>query len=136
MGVTHYFPKMDEAPNAKDCIAEMLSAFHEHYPDYGLLVVVDELLDFLRARTDHQLIRDLAFLREVGEICSQTRLRFIAGLQESLFDSPRFQFAADSIRRVKDRFEQVRIVREDVAYCCSFIAAVAGENPNTTRKDP
>jgi len=119
MGVEHYFPRMDEAPNAKDCIAEMLAAFHEKYPDYGLLIVVDELLDFLRARTDRQLVLDLAFLREVGEICTQTRLRFIAGLQESLFDSPRFQFAADSIRRVKDRFEQVRIVRDDVAYVVS-----------------
>ncbi len=119
MGIVHYFPKMDEAPNAKDCIAEMLSAFHQKYPDFGLMIVVDELLDFLRARTDRQLVLDLAFLREVGEICNQTRLRFIAGLQESLFDSPRFQFAADSIRRVKDRFEQVRIVRDDVAYVVS-----------------
>ena len=37
-------------------------------------------------------------------------------MQESLFDNPRFQFVADTLRRVKDRFEQVRIAREDVAF--------------------
>ena len=39
-----------------------------------------------------------------------------AGVQESLFDNPRFQFVADTLRRVKDRFEQVRIARDDVAF--------------------
>lgn len=62
---------------------------------------------------------DLNFLRELGEACELTPFRFIAGIQESLFDSPRFQFAADSIRRVKARFEQVRIVRDDMAYVVS-----------------
>ena len=37
-------------------------------------------------------------------------------MQESLFDNPRFQFVADTLRRVKDRFEQIRIAREDVAF--------------------
>ena len=60
---------------------------------------------------------DLTFLRELGEACRLTRFRFVAGIQESLFDSPRFQFVADSVRRVKDRYEQVRIAGEDVAYC-------------------
>lgn len=55
-------------------------------------------------------------LREVGEVCKGTRFRFIAGVQESLFDNPRFQFAADTLRRVKDRFEQVRIARDDIVF--------------------
>ena len=44
------------------------------------------------------------------------RFRFIAGVQEAIFDSPRFSFVADSIRRVKDRFEQVLIARKDVKF--------------------
>ena len=40
-------------------------------------------------------------------------------MQESLFDNPKFQFVAESLRRVKDRFEQLRIVRQDVAYVVS-----------------
>ncbi len=119
MGVIYRFPSLDETPNSKDPLVAMMAAFHERYPDHGLLVVIDELLDYLRGRTDLQLVHDLNFLREVGEICNQTQLRFIAGLQESLFGSAHFQFAADSIQRVKARFEQVRIAREDVAYVVS-----------------
>ena len=61
-------------------------------------------------------MRNLNFLRAIGEFCKGSRFRFIGGVQESLFDNPHFQFAADSLRRVKDRFEQMRIAREDVAY--------------------
>ncbi len=116
MGVAYQFPPMSQAPNSKDLLVAMMTAFHEKYPDQGLLLVVDELLDFLRSRRDQELVLDLTFLRELGEACRLSRFRFMAGIQESLFDSPRFQFVADSVRRVKDRFEQVRIAREDVAY--------------------
>jgi hypothetical protein len=73
-------------------------------------------LDYLGSRKDQELILDLNFLREVGEICKDLRFRFVAGVQEAIFDNPRFSFVADSIRRVKDRFEQVLIVRRDVKF--------------------
>ena len=94
----------------------MMTAFHQEFPDHGLLLVVDELLDYLRARGDQGLILDLSFLREIGEVCRDLRFRFLAGVQEAIFDSPRFSFVADSIRRVKDRFEQVLIARNDVKF--------------------
>jgi hypothetical protein len=119
MGVKYHFPSMREAASNKDLIVEMMGIFQKTYPGYGLLVAMDELLDYLRGRKDTELALDLNFLREIGEACEITPFRFIAGIQESLFDSPRFQFAADSIRRVKARFEQVRIVREDMAYVVS-----------------
>lgn len=116
LGIEFSFPAMTETSNTKDPLLAALSAFQERYPEQGLLVVVDELLDYLRGRREQELILDLSFLREVGEVCRLGRFRFIAGLQEALFESPRFQFAADAVRRVRDRFEQVRITREDVAY--------------------
>lgn len=116
MGVHYSFPNSATITNNKDPFIEMMGAFQEKYPDQGLLLVVDELLDYLRGRKDQALVLDLGFLREVGEVCKTTRFRFMAGVQESLFDNPRFQFVAESLRRVKDRFEQVRIAREDVAY--------------------
>ena len=100
----------------KRAFEEMMTAFHEVFPDHGLLLVVDELLDYLRARKDQELILDLNFLREIGEVCKDLRFRFIGGVQEAIFDSPRFSFVADSIRRVKDRFEQVLIARSDVKF--------------------
>jgi Family of unknown function (DUF6079)/tRNA_anti-like len=42
---------------------------------------VDELLDYLRSRKQHDLILDLSFLKEIGEVCKLIRFRFIAGLQ-------------------------------------------------------
>jgi hypothetical protein len=62
---------------------------------------------------------DLSFLREVGEVCKNSRFRFIAGVQEAIFDNPRFEFVANALRRVKDRFEQLLITRQDIKYVVS-----------------
>ncbi|MEK4949008.1 DUF6079 family protein [Bacillus sp. FSL W8-1127] len=119
LGIDYTFPKASEVTNNKDMLYEMMELFHDQYPDLGLMLVVDELLDYLRSRKEQDLTLDLGFLREFGEVCSKTRLRFIAGIQEMLFDNPKFQFVADSLRRVKERFQEVRIIREDIAYVVS-----------------
>ncbi|MFL0583699.1 DUF6079 family protein [Solibacillus silvestris] len=119
MDVNYTFPPFDQITNNKDALEEMMGLFNEKYPHHGLLVVVDELLDYLRGRKEQEITLDLGFLREIGEICSKTRLRFIAGIQEMLFDNPSFSFVAEPLRRVKERFEQVRIVREDIAHVVS-----------------
>lgn len=119
MGVNFKFPPFDQITNNKDALEEMMGLFNEKYPEHGLLVVVDELLDYLRGRKEQEITLDLGFLREIGEICSRTRFRFIAGIQEMLFDNPSFNFVAEPLRRVKERFEQVRIIREDIAYVVS-----------------
>jgi hypothetical protein len=116
IGVAYSFPPADTVPNNKPAFEKMMAAFHQHYPDHGLLLVVDELLDYLSSRRDQALILDLTFLREIGEVCKELRFRFVAGVQEAIFDSPRFNFVAESIRRVKDRFEQVLIARKDVKF--------------------
>ena len=116
LGVAFTFPSIAEVSGSKRVFEEMMAAFHETYPDHGLLLVVDELLDYLRSRDDQPLVLDLNFLREIGEICKDLRFRFVAGVQETIFDSPRFAFVAESIRRVKDRFEQVLIARRDVKF--------------------
>jgi hypothetical protein len=115
-GIEYTFPGADEVSSNKAAFEEMMAAFHKVFPDHGLLLVVDELLDYLRSRSDHPLIMDLNFLREIGEVCRDLRFRFIAGVQEAIFDSERFAFVADSVRRVKDRFEQVMIARRDVKF--------------------
>ncbi|MBB6451617.1 hypothetical protein HNQ94_000038 [Salirhabdus euzebyi] len=119
LGVSYSFPSADQIRNNKDALIEMMTAFHDVYPNHGLLLVVDELLDYLRGRKEQELYLDLGFLREIGEICSKTKFRFIAGVQEMLFDNPKFQFVAEQLRRVRERFEQVRIIREDIAFVVS-----------------
>jgi hypothetical protein len=115
-GTPYQFPPADQITNNKDILIEAVAHFRQQYPDQGILLVVDELLDFLRSREERELIRDLSFLRELGEAAALTPFRFIGGVQETLFDNPRFAFVAEQLRRVRDRFEQVRIAREDIAY--------------------
>ncbi|MDD5509686.1 MAG: DUF6079 family protein [Dehalococcoidales bacterium] len=116
MNVNFTFPSVGQISSSKRAFEDMVASFQEKYPDHGLVLVVDELLDYLRSRKDQELILDLSFLREIGEVCRDLRFRFIAGVQEAIFDSPRFSFVADSIRRVKDRFEQVLIARKDIKF--------------------
>jgi hypothetical protein len=115
-GISYTFPATSQAHSNKPAFGLMMTAFHKKFPDQGLLLIVDELLDYLRTRKDQELILDLNFLREVGEVCKDLKFRFIAGVQEAIFDSPRFSFVADSLRRVKDRFEQVPIASRDVRF--------------------
>jgi succinate dehydrogenase flavin-adding protein (antitoxin of CptAB toxin-antitoxin module) len=116
LGVEYVFPEAGAISSHKRAFEDMMAKFGEVFPEQGLLLVVDELLDYLRTRKDQELILDLNFLREVGEVCKDLRFRFMAGVQEAIFDSPRFAFVADSIRRVKDRFEQILIARSDVKF--------------------
>lgn len=116
MGVTYEFPRSDDVLNEKDALAEMMSAFHQAFPDKGLLLIIDEMLDYLKSRKDQELILDLNYLRVIGEFCKGTRFRFVSGVQESLFDNPSFHFVAQTLRRVQARTEQIRIAREDIAF--------------------
>jgi hypothetical protein len=116
LGVDYTFPDFATQTNSKDSLQAMMEAFEGKYPDKGLLFVLDELLDYLRQLHDAELIQSLQFLREVGEISSTSRFRFIAGIQEAIFDNPRFASAGDNVRRVRDRFEQARISREDIEF--------------------
>ncbi|MCG3155095.1 MAG: hypothetical protein DKINENOH_01697 [bacterium] len=118
-GVTYTFPPTSQITNNKRAFEDMMTRFHEKFPHHGLLLVVDELLEFLRSRRDHELVLDLNFLREVGEVCKDLKFRFLAGVQETLFDNPRFSFVAETVRRVRDRFEQILIARKDVKYVVS-----------------
>jgi len=116
LGISFQFPPADAITNNKTALMAMMATFAQSYPDFGLLLVVDELLEYLRTRKDQEFLLDLNFLRELGEICKNTRFRFIAGIQETIFDNPRFNFVADSLRRVKDRFEQLLITRNDIKF--------------------
>lgn len=113
------FPAADQVNNNKNLIIQAVAAFQSKYPDMGIMLVVDELLDYLRSREQRALILDLGFLRELGEVAASCAFRFVGGLQETLFESPRFAFVAEQLRRVKDRFEQINIVREDITFVVS-----------------
>lgn len=115
-GVSYSFPPADKVVNNKAAFEEMMAAFDEAHPNHGVLLVVDEFLDYLRSRKDHDLVLDLSFLREIGEVTKHLRFRFVGGVQEAIFDSSRFQHVADSLRRVNERFTQILLARQDVSF--------------------
>lgn len=115
-GVSFQFPDATQQYENKTAFENMMGTFQKKFPNHGLLIVTDELLDYLRSRHDQPLILDLGFLREIGEICKDLRFRFVAGVQEAIFDSGRFAHVASSLGRVKDRFQQVRIASTDVQF--------------------
>ncbi len=119
LGVDYTFPTADKELNNKDSFEEMMAAFAEKFPDQGVLLVVDEFLEYLQSRRDHELVQDLAILRQVGEVTKHLKFRFLAGVQEAIFDSVRFQHVADSMRRVNERFTQILIDRQDVSFVVS-----------------
>ena len=118
-GVAYSFPPKDQIKNWKSCFEDMMKKFDDKYPHHGLLLVVDELLDYLRGRDGQAVVRDLNFLRVIGEVCSSLNFRFMAGIQQALFDNPVFSFVSDSVRRVQERFVQVLIARNDIRYVVS-----------------
>lgn len=113
------FPPADQVNNNKNLIIQAVDAFQQKYPGMGILLVVDELLDYLRTRKQQSIILDLGFLRELGEVVEHCPFRVVFGLQETLFENPRFAFVAAELRRVSQRFETVSIVREDITFVVS-----------------
>ncbi|MBQ3728152.1 MAG: hypothetical protein II903_01460 [Spirochaetales bacterium] len=117
--VNYRFPDFSSIASYKDCINDMMSAFSSKYPDQGVLIVIDELLEYLRSKDEHALFRDLGFFRQLAECCKDTKLRVIVGMQESVFDSPYFKFAGDTLNKIKDRTQIVSIKKDDIKYVVS-----------------
>ncbi len=115
-GLSFDFPDEKDIITNKDTLAKMMEIFASKYPDRGYLIVVDEFLDYLGGRNTHEVKMDLGFMREIGEFIKKSKMRTIFGVQEKLFDNPNFSFVSDTLNRVKDRFEQVIIRKEDTAY--------------------
>lgn len=118
-GIDFSVPDYDSVKSLKSVISDMMSAFSGKYPDKGYLIVVDEFLSYLSSRNEREIVLDLEFFRALGEMCSKSKLRVIFGMQEKIFDNPRFSFVADTLKHVSDRFTQLVITKEATAYVVS-----------------
>ena len=118
-GIAFSVPDLDKVRDNKKLIRDVMLAFGEKYPDKGYLIVVDEFLSYLTSRNTQQIVLDLEFLRALGEMCSKSKLRIILGVQEKIFDNPRFSFVSDTLKHVSDRFSQVIITKEATSFVVS-----------------
>ena len=114
--VNFKFQSSSNVTSNKDDLEKMMGTIQETFPSKGFLLVIDEMLDYLKSRDSNSQILDLGFLRELGEFCRKSKFRLIIGLQQILFDNPSFSFAVETLKKVKDRFEQVPIIRDDIDY--------------------
>lgn len=118
-GINYTAPDLNTVRDNKKLIRDMMMAFSEKYPDKGFLIVVDEFLSYLTSRDERQIVLDLEFFRALGEMCSKSKLRVIFGVQEKIFDNPRFSFVSDTLKHVSDRFTQIIITKEATSYVVS-----------------
>lgn len=118
-GIDFEVPDFDTVRDNKKLIRDMMLAFSKKYPDKGYLIVVDEFLSYLTSRDERQIVLDLEFFRALGEMCSKSKLRVIFGVQEKIFDNPKFSFVSDTLKHVSDRFTQLLITKEATAYVVS-----------------
>lgn len=95
----------------------MMAEFEDKFPDKGFLIVIDEMLAYLKGRsTPDKLNQDLQVLQAFGQTCDGTKFKFIFGVQEMIYHSPEFQFAAEMLQKVNDRYKDIMITKEDVAF--------------------
>jgi len=100
-----------------DKLQLMMAEFEEKFPDKGFLIVIDEMLAYLKGRsTADKLNQDLAVLQALGQACDKSKFKFIFGVQEMIYHSSEFQFAADMLQKVNDRYKDIMITKEDVAF--------------------
>jgi len=118
-GIDYEVPDLNSVRDNSRIIKEAMTKFQEMYPEKGYLIVIDELLSYLTSRDERQIVLDLAFLQSMAEMCSKSRLRVICGVQEKVFDNPRFSFVSETLKKVGDRFTQVIITKEATAYVVS-----------------
>lgn len=118
-GIDFDVPDYGSVKSLKTVIQDMMMAFSEKYPDKGYLIIVDEFLSYLSSRDEREIVLDLEFFRALGEMCSKSKLRVVFGMQEKIFDNPRFSFVADTLKHVSDRFTQLIITKEATSYVVS-----------------
>ncbi len=106
--------KQGETLNFKDHLAEIISYLKEKDPTKGLLVVVDEVSDFLQAKQSFQIKRDFQFLRVVAQVCQDQDLLLAISMQEDIYSSPKLKDIAGDEARISERFQNIIIRREAV----------------------
>jgi hypothetical protein len=95
----------------------MMAEFEAQYPNKGLMIVIDEMLSYLKSRAEAtKLNLDLQVLQALAQASSKTRFKIMFGVQELIYQSPEFQFAANMLSKVSDRYIDITIRKEDVAY--------------------
>ena len=100
--------------NFKDHLAEIIEILKAKDPSKGLMVIVDEVSDFLQAKQSFQIKRDFQFLRVVAQVCQDQDMLLAISMQEDIYSSPKLSDIAGDEARISERFQNIIIRREAV----------------------
>lgn len=98
----------------KDNIKSILSIIKKEDSSIGLLVIIDEISDFLSSKQQQEMKADLQFLRVLGQVCQDQDLMFVGSMQEDVFTSNKFKNVASELGRIGERFQNIIIHKEDI----------------------
>lgn len=103
-----------EVLDFKEHIENIVSSVKAKEPTAGLLVIVDELSDFLSTKAENEMSKDFQFLRVIAQVCQSLDLMLVTSMQEDIYSSPRFKEIAAQAGRVDQRFQNIIIRREAI----------------------
>lgn len=106
---------LSTAYDNKQNMMDILSDVKADEPEVGLVVIVDEISDFLKQKSKEDMSYDLALLRELGEVSQDTDFLYIGAMQEHVFTNAKYVDQAESIARINQRFVTVTITKDDVS---------------------
>lgn len=100
-----------------DKLSRLMAHFEEKFKDKGLMIVIDEMLSYLKGRGDSaRLNRDLQVLQALGQASDHSKFRMIFGVQELIYKAPEFSHAAKMLQKVDDRYRTIEITKQDVQF--------------------
>lgn len=102
-----------KAPDYKKDIEDILKRI-QNKKKMGLIVIIDEISDFLKQKSRQQINKDIQFLRILGQVSQAIDFMMIGSMQENVFSNPKYIDEAESFGRVSQRFDIVTITREDI----------------------
>lgn len=106
---------LTSAYDNKQNIMDILNDVKNRDPEAGLVVIVDEISDFLKQKSKEDMSYDLALLRELGEVSQDSDFLYIGAMQEHVFTNAKYVDQAESIARINQRFVTVTITKDDVS---------------------
>ncbi|MBF0225032.1 MAG: hypothetical protein HQK76_06210 [Desulfobacterales bacterium] len=98
----------------KDNIKTILDIIKKQDTSIGLLIIIDEISDFLATKQKEAMKADLQFLRVIGQVCQDQDLMFVGSMQEDVFTSSKFKDVASELGRIGERFQNIIIHKEDI----------------------
>jgi len=104
-----------EIIDLKEHITNVILALKKNDATRGLLVIIDEVSDFVQSKAQHEIKRDFQFLRIVAQVCQVEDMLFVTSMQEDIYSSPKLQNIAADEEHVSQRFQNLIIRKEAVS---------------------